>query len=61
MNGETCAQAYSRIRSEIYEKVDQLMTRLTETGIDCQEANWANVGSAEHIKELLDELLEFIR
>ena len=58
--GETCAQAYSRNRTEIYEKIDFLKKRLMEQGIDCLEANWAHVGSAEHIKELLDELLEFV-
>jgi hypothetical protein len=39
MNGETCAHAYSRNRTEIYKKVELLMQRLVETGIDCQEAN----------------------
>jgi hypothetical protein len=58
--GETCAQAYSRNRGDIFCKVDLLKQRLQVTAIDCVEANWGHVGSAEHIRELLDELLDFV-
>ena len=59
-NGETCAQAYERNRSEIYERIERLMDRLEAKRVDGKDANWAHVGSQEHIKELLDELLEFV-
>jgi hypothetical protein len=58
--GESCAQAYERNRNEIYGKIELLMKRLAETSVGCNDANWAHVGSQEHIKQLLDELLEFV-
>ncbi len=58
--GETCPQAYVRNLSEIYEKIDLLKKRLIETSIDPEIVDWGHVGSTDHIKELLDELLDFV-
>ncbi len=58
--GETCSQAYVRNLSDISEKIELLKKRLVEKSIDPEIVDWGHVGSAEHIKELLDELLDFV-
>ncbi len=59
-HGETCSQAYVRNLRENHEKIDLLKKRLIEKSIDPDIVDWGHVGSAEHINELLDEVLDFV-
>jgi hypothetical protein len=46
--------------TEVFDKLEKIKAYLTDNGIDCREANWGHVSSAEHINELLDNISVFI-
>ncbi len=58
--GETACEAYLRNMVEVYVKLEKITGRLIENCADCDNVDWSNVGSAEHINNLLDELGEFV-
>ncbi len=55
---ETAEMAYARTSTAAQEKASKLLALLQKNAAEKNYRNWGEVGTMNHVVELLDELLE---